>query len=67
MTSTSAPTTFKERAHDLVEQLPEDAGWRDLIYRAAVRQDIEEGLLDSDAGRITELQEVMREFGLAAE
>lgn len=26
--------SFKQQAHELVEQLPEDAGWRELIYRA---------------------------------
>jgi hypothetical protein len=27
----------KHDAHDLVEQLPDDATWHDLAYRAAVR------------------------------
>jgi hypothetical protein len=67
---TSAPITkptFKERAHELVDQLPDDAGWRELIYRASVSRDIEEALRESDAGRVTELEEVMQEFALTRE
>lgn len=59
--------SFKQQAHELVEHLPDDAGWRDLIYRAAVRQDIEEGLLDSEAGRVRSVEEVLKEFGLKEE
>lgn len=59
--------TFKQQAHELVEHLPDDAGWRDLIYRAAVRQDIEQGLLDSDAGRVSSVGDVLKEFGLKDE
>ena len=62
-----AKPSFKDRAHELVEHLPEDADWRDLIYRAAVRQDLEEGLQDSEAGRVRELDEVLREFGVKDE
>jgi hypothetical protein len=58
---------FKKQAHDLVDRLPDDAGWRDLIYRAAVRQDIESGIEDSVAGRVKEIDEVTREFGVKDE
>lgn len=44
---------FKQEAHNLVDQLPDNATWQDLIYRAAVRADIEAGLQDSAAGRVT--------------
>ncbi len=62
MTATPA---FKQEAHKLVEQLPDDATWRDLIYRAAVRADIEAGLQDSAAGRVTPVEDVLKEFGFA--
>jgi len=62
-----AKPSFKERAHELVEHLPQNADWRDLIYRAAVRQDLEEGLQDSQAGRVREMDEVLREFGVKDE
>lgn len=61
----STPTTFKREAHMLIDQLPDDATWHDLIYRAAVRKDIEAGLSDADAGRVTPVDDVLKEFGLA--
>ena len=57
--------TFKQEAHKLVEQLPDTATWHDLIYRAAVREDIEAGLADSEAERVTPAEDVLKEFGLA--
>lgn len=57
-------TVFKEQAHQLVDSLPETAGWDELIYRAVVRKEIEAGLADSEAGRVTPAEDVLREFGL---
>jgi hypothetical protein len=62
----SRTTAFKQRAHEWMEQLPADAGWRELIYRATTRWGIEEGLDDSDAGRVKSVEDVVREFGLKA-
>jgi hypothetical protein len=59
------PVTFKQEAHKLVDQLPETATWHDLIYRAAVREDIEAGLADSEAERVTPVENILKEFGLA--
>lgn len=56
---------FKQEAHKLVDGLPETAGWNELIYRAVVRKEIEAGLADSAAGRVTPVEDVLREFGLA--
>ncbi len=36
--------TIREEAHRLVEQLPDDATWEDLLYQIYVRQSIEAGL-----------------------
>lgn len=57
-------SSFKQRAHALVEQLPDTADWKDLAYEASVIQDIEEGLADIAAGRVTDVKDVRREFGL---
>ena len=54
----------KEEARRLVENLPEDVTWDDLMYQIYVRQTIEAGLADSDAGRVTEVEKVRKEFGL---
>ncbi|HVV97999.1 MAG TPA: hypothetical protein VHC92_12740 [Rhodanobacteraceae bacterium] len=56
---------FKQEAHQLIDQLPETATWDDLIYRAVVCKEIEAGLKDSAAGRVTPVDEVLREFDLA--
>lgn len=59
------PTTMrKDEAHKLVDQMPEDATWDDLIHEIYVRQVIEQGLADSEAGRTTDVQEVRRQYGL---
>ena len=66
-TASPAASTLKQQAHALIDQLPEEATWRDVAYRAAVRADIEAGLADSAAGRVTPVEEILKEFGLAGE
>ena len=57
-------STIKEDAHRLVDQLPDDATWDDLMYEIYVRQAVEAGLQDSQEGRTTPVEEVRRQFGL---
>ncbi len=57
-------TTIKEEARRMVEELPEDATWDDLMREIYVRQAIEAGLEDSDAGRTLDVKEVRAKFGL---
>ncbi|MEO6193376.1 MAG: hypothetical protein ABIS20_10220 [Thermoanaerobaculia bacterium] len=57
-------TKIKHEAKRLVEELPEDATWDDLMYRIYVRQSIEAGLRDSEAGRTVSVDEVRARFGL---
>ena len=57
---------IKEEARRLVENLPEDVTWDDLMYQIYVRQTIEAGLADSEAGRVTDVEKVREEFGLPA-
>lgn len=54
----------KEEARRLVEDLPENATWDDLMYKIYVRQAIEAGLADSEAGRTMDVKEVRAKFGL---
>ena len=54
----------KEEARRLVENLPEDVTWDDLMYQIYVRQTIEAGLADSEADRVIELKDVRKRFGL---
>ncbi len=60
-----APANLKQEAHRLVESLPEEASWEDLMYRIYVREAIETGLEDSRAGRVMEVSEVRKRFGLS--
>jgi predicted transcriptional regulator len=56
---------IKEEAHRLVDNLPEDATWDDLMYQIYVRQAIEAGIEDGEAGRTVDVREVRARFGLA--
>ncbi len=54
----------KEDAHEIVDRMPENATWDDLINEIYVRQVIEQGLADSKAGRTTDVGEVRKRYGL---
>jgi hypothetical protein len=55
---------IKSAARQLVNSLPDDATWDDVMYRIYVRQTIEAGLHDVDEGRLVDVAEVRRQFGL---
>jgi hypothetical protein len=55
---------LKTEAHRLVDGLGSDATWDDLMYEIYVRQAVEAGLCDSDAGRASELKVVREKFRL---
>lgn len=61
---TMESANIKQEAYRLVEKLPPDATWDDLMYEIYVRQTIEAGLEDSKAGRTTDVKEVRAKFGL---
>ncbi len=67
MSNRATAPSFKQEAHRLIDQLPDGASWRDVAYQAAVRADIEAGLADSAANRVTPVEEILKEFGLADE
>ncbi len=58
-------TMTKEDARKLVDGLPERSTWDDLMHEIFVRQTIEAGMTDSEAGRTREVGEVRRKYGLA--
>ena len=57
---------IKEQAHRLVDNLPDGATWEDVMHRIYVRQAIEAGIKDSDAGRTMDVEEVRKRFDLPA-
>lgn len=46
----SEPRGIKPEAQRVVKNLPETATWDDLAYEVHVRQSIEAGLADAEAG-----------------
>lgn len=57
-------TTVKEAARKLIEELPDEATWDDLMYEIYVVQKIEEGMRAADEGRVLSHEEVRQRFGL---
>ncbi len=55
---------LKEEARRLIERLPDDATWDDLMHEIYVRQAIEAGLEDSHAGRVSSVEDVRARLGL---
>jgi hypothetical protein len=53
----------KQQIHELVDKLPDDVTWRDAVYEMVTRREIELGLADSDANRITSAEDVLKEYG----
>lgn len=59
------PTTMtKGVAHCLVDKMPENATWDDLVHEIYVHQAIERGLSDSKAGRTKDVEDIRRQYGL---
>jgi hypothetical protein len=52
--------TAKQSARELIDQLPDSATWNDLIYELYVKQKVEEGLAELDAGKSIPHAEVKR-------
>ena len=60
-----ATTMAKEQAHQLVDKMPDNSTWDDLIHEIYVRQVIEAGLADSEAGRTKDVRGVREKYGLS--
>ncbi len=53
-------TGIKEAVQSVVKSLPDDVSWDQIHYHLYVRQQIEAGLADSDAGRTISNEEMRR-------
>jgi predicted transcriptional regulator len=62
MASTTKRRTVKSEAIKLVQGLPESATWDDVMYGIYVRQKIEAGLADLQAGRVHSHEAIRKEF-----
>jgi hypothetical protein len=54
----------KDEAHKLIDRMPPNATWDDLMEEIYVREAIEKGLSDSREGRTTDVREVRAKYGL---
>ena len=52
--------TAKEQVEQILEMLPSDASLEDIQYHIYVRQRIQQGLDDVEAGRVISHEEVQR-------
>ena len=58
------PANAKQQAHELIDELPDNATWDEIAYRVEVHASIERGLADSDADRVTSQEEVEKRFDI---
>ena len=61
----TAEDGIKSEAQRLVAQLSPGAFGADLMYAIYVRQQIEEGIRDADAGRVVTTEQLRQDLGLA--
>lgn len=54
--------TAKEAARQLIERLPEQVSWDEIMYELYVKQKIEAGLADVRAGRTVSHKDVKAEL-----
>ena len=55
---------IKEEAHRIIDRMPVNATWEDLMHEIYVREIIERGLTESNAGQTLSVQEIRAEYGL---
>jgi len=59
-----AEASIKDQARKIIDALPDDATWEDVIYRLYVREARGGGIRDADAGRVVDVSQVRAEYGL---
>jgi len=59
------PTSVKQAASTVLQGLPDDVTWERVQYHLFVRQQIEQGLEDADAGRLLDPSEVRQRLDAA--
>lgn len=55
---------IKQKARNLIDKLPDNSTWDDLMYEIYVRQAIEAGLADSEAEKVISVAEVRTKLKL---
>ena len=60
----SSTPNVKTAAKQAIDALPDNATWDDVMYRMFVRQKIDAGLADAEAGNLISTEEVRKRLGL---
>ncbi len=55
----------KDEAHRIIDRMPPNATWDDLIREIYVREVVERGLADSRAGRTRDVKDIRVKYGLS--
>ncbi len=55
-------STVKDEAKRLIDQLPDSVTWDDIMYELYVRKKVEQGVKDSEEGRIVAHEDVKQMF-----
>ncbi|NCR21848.1 MAG: hypothetical protein GPJ27_07945 [Microcystis aeruginosa L111-01] len=55
---------IKQKARNLIDKLPDNSTWDDLMYEIYMRQAIEAGLADSEEEKVISVAEVRTKFKL---
>lgn len=53
---------LKKGVEEILNDLPDDANWDDLMHKIYVRQSIKHGLKDVEKGRVVSHQEITKKF-----
>ena len=54
----------KQQAHALIDKLPDNATWDNMMRELYEHRAIERGLTDSDADRVTDNKAIRTHYGL---
>ena len=54
--------TAKQSAHELIDQLPDNANWDDIMYEFYVKQKIDQGLQDIQNGDVISHEDLKHEL-----
>ena len=56
--------TIKNEAKSIIDKMPDDFTWDDLMHEIYVRQTIEDGLKDSETGKTEDVKKIREKYGL---
>lgn len=54
--------SIKQAAHELIDHLPEQANWDDVMYALYVRQKLERSLQAAKEGKVTSQEDARKRF-----